>query len=110
MDLVAIVLVGVIGLMIIMDSTPKKTFQDIIKMEEFGYLLLGFAVCVGLMYIITPISIVKMPPPAIRGGSSCKTKRNYEEGSALDAITGGYLHKDVDNVLSTTHLVRDNYD
>jgi len=104
-SLIALLVVGVVGLLIVWYYNNDKPFKEIVRLEELGYLLLGFAVCVGLMYTLTPIptTATKREPIDLlfEGGDS---DAGFEAGSVLDTITGGYLQKDTNTTLPTSHI------
>lgn len=99
-SLIAIIVVGIIGFMILRENSTSKSFTNVISMEMLGYLLFGFAVCVGLMYTVAPIPTVQTRKEPVsylfEGGGEVDevSGGGYDAGSVLDAMTGGYLQKD----------------
>lgn len=105
-SIIAITVVGLVGLLIIAFNIDIEQSVDIdINWNVVGHLLVGFAILSTLMYTILPLPTIGVkaePVELFLGGEP--EGGEFENGSVLDTITGGYLQKDTNTTLPTSHL------
>ena len=103
---IGLVIVGLVGFFILYhnNSDDAQSFSDIVQLETIGYILLGIALTLGVIYTIAPIPVIQiqgpnknkpkniLSPPSLFGDIplTCVGGK-YKSNSILSNVTGGDL-------------------